>query len=169
MPVRANAPGLYAARDAFRALPKDLKNAIRRAQRAEIGTIWKQEMASSLSGASKTQARIFKTGARVKAGLPAYLVAGGGSRALSGGGTPSELNRAYEFGSGRRGASTRYRRKGRGASKATPVTRRTSAQMPAPRRSGYVVYPAVSRAVPRIIGTWVKGLTDRIYEAVDGR
>lgn len=169
MPVRVNAPGLYAARGAFRALPKDLKNTIRRAQRAELGHIWKQEMTESLAGASPTQARIFKTGTRVKAGLPAYLVAGAGTRPLSGGGTPAELGRPYEVGSGRRGAYTRYNRKARGKGTGKPVTRRTSRQLPTANRSGYVVFPAVAQAIPRIIGTWVKGLTDRIYEAVDGR
>jgi hypothetical protein len=169
MPVRVNAPGLYAARAAFRGLPRDLKNTIRRSQRAEIGPIWKEEMARSVGGGTGTQQRVFKTGTTVKAGLPAYLVAGSGSRPLSGGGIPRDMARAVELGSGRRGKYTRYDRKARGATKATKVVRRTSAQLPTHNRSGYVVFPAVAQAVPRIIGTWVKGLTDRIYDAVDGR
>lgn len=169
MPLRGNSPGLYAARAAFRGLPKDLKNAMRRAQRSEIGPIWKQEMTESLGGASKTQAAVFKTGTRVKAGLPAYLVAGAGTRALSGGGTPADLGRPFELGSGRREKYTRYSRKARGSAKSTKVTRRSSRQLPAHSKSGYVVFPAVARTIPRLIGTWVQGLTDRIYDAVDGR
>jgi hypothetical protein len=169
MPIRVNAPGLYAARGAFRGLPKDLKNTIRRAQRSELGAIWKQEMAASVGRATPMQARVFKTGTKVKAGLPAYLSAGGGTKPLSGGGIPREINRAVEVGSARRGKYTKYKRTARGARKATTVTRRTSRQLPAHDRSGYVAFPAVARAIPRIMGTWSKAITDRIYDAVDGR
>ena len=174
MPIEPNPRSrahVRAASRAFRALPRDLKNEIRKAQRAEIGPIWKDEMSTAVAGAAaraSMQQRVFGAGARVKAGLPAYLVAGGSNRRLRGGGIVSDLARPYEFGTNRRDKATRYlRRSPRGGTHT--VTRRTSRQLPLVRRQGYVVYPAVSQAVPRLIGVWVRGLTERIYQAVEGK
>lgn len=172
MPIKFDPAGLAhlnAARQAFRGLPKDLKNIIRRSQRSEVGPIWKQEVATQLGRGTATQQAVFKTGTKVKAGLPMYLSAGGGTRPLSGGARPVDLARPVEVGSGRRSSYTKYRRKARGATKATAVTRRAGMQLPSERKSGYVVFPALAHSIPRIIGTWVQGLTDRIYDAVDGR
>lgn len=160
---------LRAASRAFRQLPKTVKDDIRALQREQLGPIWKDEMGQAVAGAAarKThQERIFGSGARVRAGLPSYLVAGASTRKLSGGGTPRDLARPYEFGTGRRDRYTRYYRTYRGGQRHT-VTRRTSRQLPLIRRQGYVVYPAVSQTIPRYIGATVLKLTDRIRSAVE--
>ena len=174
MPIEPNPRSraqVRAASRAFRALPPDLKNEIRKAQRSEIGPIWKGEMSEAVAGADARQgmqARVFGAGARVKAGLPATLIAGGSSRAMRGGASPSDLARPFEFGTGRREKYTRYTRRSRSGGSHT-VTRRTSRQLPLVRRVGYVVYPAASQTIPRLIGTWVRSITDRIYQAVEGK
>ena len=126
-------------------------------------------MAASVGRARRTtQRRTFTAGSRVKAGLPLYLVAGASNRALSGGGIISDLARPQEFGSGRRNNLTRYNRRSRTGGTHT-VTRHTSRQLPPAKRSGWVVYPAVSQTIPRVIREWVVALTDRIYDAAGGR
>lgn len=172
MPVRvapASLKRIDEVRRAFRVLPKDFKNTLRKAQRAEVGPIWKREVDAMASRAPYRQQQvIFKTGTRVKAGLPMYLVAGAGTRPLSGGGYPTDLDTAYEFGkSNREQRKTYSRRSKRGRSQ--QVTRRTSRQLPRRASGGYVVYPALAKAIPQIIGTWVAGINQAIYDAIDGR
>ncbi len=172
MDVTPNPAGrarLRAAQRAFRALPGDLKNELRKAQRSELGPIWKGEMATSTAHARRTeQHRVFEPGVRVKAGLPAYLVAGSSNKKLSGGAVISDLARPEEFGSGRRGNLTRYNRRSTKGRTHT-VTRHASRQLPTAKRSGWVVYPAVSQTIPRLVGVWVASLTDRVTRAVEGR
>lgn len=160
---------LDATRAAWRALPKDLKNTIRKAQRAELNPIWRGAMAESLAAHQVTplQGVVFKSGTRVQAGLPLSLLAGGGGRALRGGATLDDLDTMVEFGTKRRERYTRYDRKRRGGA-AHEVTRRSARQLPPFKATGYIVYPAVSQAIPRIIGSWVHALTDRIEQAIDG-
>ncbi|NYD87776.1 hypothetical protein [Cellulomonas oligotrophica] len=160
-------------RRAFRALPKDLRNAIRREQRSQVGPIWREEMAASLARTSvparalRPQQRVFRTGTRVKAGLPMYLVAGASTRTMRGGGLPVDLDAPYEFGSNRRSNYTRYNRRSKNGTPHT-VTRRAGLQLPPRQSNGYVVYPALARALPRVIGTWVHAVNQRIERAIDG-
>lgn len=174
MPVQINPADraqLRAVQRAFRSLPKELKTEIRNTQRAELGPIWKQEMASAVASADARQgmqAKVFGAGVRVKAGLPAYLIAGGSNRKLSGGGTASDLARPFEFGTKRRENATRYYRKSKRGGRHT-VVRRTSRQLPLVRRVGYVVYPAASQAIPKVIGATVTRITNRVYLAAEGK
>lgn len=172
MPVRvapASRKRVDDVRRAFRVLPKDFKNALRKAQRAEVGPIWKREVDAMVARAPYRQQQvIFRTGTRVKAGLPMYLIAGAGTRPLSGGGYPTDLDTAYEFGKSNREQRKTYTRRSRkGGSQR--VTRRTSRQLPRRASGGYVVYPALSKAIPQIISTWVSAVNQAIYDAIDGR
>ena len=169
-PTPAARAEVRAAQRAFRALPKDLKNELRKAQRSTLAPIWRQEMAAAVprAAARAGMAReVFSAGTRVKAGLPLYLVAGGSNRRMTGGATPSDLARPYEFGTRRRENLTRYPRTSPQGRRHT-ATRHTSRQLPLTRRSGYVVYPAASQTIPRLIGKWVLALTDRIRDAAGG-
>ena len=164
MLARARQENLARARRAFRALPKELKNELRRAQRAQVGPIWKEEIERKAQRAPDLPQRLVLTaGVRVQAGLPMSLIAGSGRKKLSGGGTPRELTKPLEFGSKRQANYTRYRRGGH------PIERRTSRQLPAARRSGYVVYPALAETIPRLSKLWVTATAQRIYDAAEGR
>lgn len=160
---------LRAAQRAFRDLPKELKNELRKVQRADLTPIWRDEMGTSVGRARRVeQRRAFESGSRVKAGLPLYLVAGGSNKRLSGGAVISDLARPLEFGSGRRQNLTRYHRTSPTGTKHT-VTRHASRQLPTAKRSGWVVYPAVAKTIPRYIGKTVLALTERITQAAEGR
>ena len=164
----ASAAQIKATQRAFRALPREMKNDLRRIQREEYGPIWKSAMSARVSAVSNaTTRRVFATGTRVKAGIPMRLVAGAGTRRMSGGGYPTDLDTVFEFGSKRQQQFTRYYRKSPKGKRHT-VERRAGRQVPDFEKSGYVVYPALSDAVPRIIGSTVTEITNRIYEATGG-
>lgn len=157
---------LRAANKAFRQMPKEIRNDLRRYQRAEAGPIWKQEVAAK-AGATPISARTFKSGNTVKAGAVITLKAGGSTKKLSGGATPAELVRAAEFGSGRRNSYTKFNRRSPDG-KVHTVTRRSSRQLPNRRRGGYTVYPAAGRTTKRLVSLSVQTVTKRIYDSVGG-
>lgn len=159
---------LRSVQRAFRSLPKEVKNELRKAQRSTLGPIWRSEMDTSVGRARRLeQHRAFEIGSRVKAGLPAYLVAGGSNKRLSGGAVISNLARPLEFGTNRHQNLTKYNRISTRGKQHT-VTRHASRQLPPAKRSGWVVYPAVSQTIPRLIGQWVLVLSDRIRQAAGG-
>lgn len=164
--IAADQARLRAAKQVFRKMPKEIRNDLRRYQRAEAGPIWKQSVAEKV-GATPISERVFKTGNTVKAGAVITLKAGGSNRKLSGGATPAELVRAAEFGSNRRNSYTKYNRVSPKGKRHT-VTRRASRQLPNRRRGGYVVYPAAGRATKRIVSLSVQTITKRIYDSVGG-
>jgi hypothetical protein len=157
---------LRAANKAFRQMPKEIRNDLRKYQRAEAGPIWKQEVASNV-GVTPISEKVFRSGNTVKAGAVITLKAGGSNKKLSGGATPAELVRAAEFGSGRRNNYTKFSRRSPNG-KVHTVTRRSSRQLPNRRRGGYVVYPAAGRASKRIVSLSVQTVTKRIYDSVGG-
>lgn len=160
---------LRAVRRAFASLPKDLKADLRRAQRDQVGQIWKSEMDRSRMRGDvvQEQRNLFAVGTRVKAGLPIVLVAGGSRRRMSGGGSPALLSRPAEFGSSRRQNRTRYFM--RTPAGRVAVTRHASRQLRLTRRNGYVVHPALSQTIPQVIGLWVTQVAARLLAATQGR
>lgn len=171
MSIQVDRGNLRDVQRAFRRLPRELKNDVRKAQRSQIGPIWKAEMdrARGAGGLVHPQRVTFAAGTRVKAGLPATLVAGGSNRKMPGGATPSDLARPMEFGTNRREHYTRYRRRSKNGGSHV-VERRASRQIRLVRRNGYVVYPAVSQTIPRLIGVWVvDGVQKSIERALEGR
>jgi hypothetical protein len=164
--IEADESRLRAAKKAFRQMPKEIRNDLRKYQRAEAGPIWKQEVAAKV-GVTPISEKVFRTGNTVKAGAVITLRAGGSNKKLSGGATPAQLVRAAEFGSGRRNAYTKYNRRSPNG-KVHTVTRRSSRQLPNRRRGGYVVYPAAGRSTKRIVSLSVQTVTKRIYDSVGG-
>jgi hypothetical protein len=162
----ADASRLRAAQKAFRKMPSDLRNDLRKYQRSEAGPIWKQEVAAKV-GVTPISERVFKSGNTVKAGAVITLKAGGSNKKLSGGATPAELVRPAEFGTSRRNAYTKYNRVSPNGKRHT-VTRRASRQLPNRRRGGYVVYPAAGRSIKRITSLSVQTVTKRIYDYTKG-
>lgn len=150
----------------FRKFPSDVKNEFKKAQRAAINPIWREEMKSSAGSGSATQQLVFKTGSRTKAGAPAQLVAGSGRRVTRGDGTPIEINRAYEFGTNDRTSKTTYSRRSKNGGR-HQVTRNARRQLPQFRRTGYVVYPAFAKAMPRLAKLHVQTCVRLIYDAID--
>lgn len=164
--IQSDPARLRAAQRAFRKMPNDLRNDLRKWQRSEAGPIWKQEVAEK-AGATPISSRVFRTGNTVKAGAVITLKAGSSNKRLSGGATPAELIRPAEFGTTRREKYTKYYRVSPNGTRHT-VTRRTSRQLPSRRRGGYTVYPAAGRATKRIVSLSVQTVTRRIYDSIGG-
>ncbi|MFD6091318.1 hypothetical protein ACFWGN_04260 [Oerskovia sp. NPDC060338] len=160
---------LRRVRRAFTALPKDLKTALRKEQRAQLQPIWKSEIdaARSSGGVDDLQRQTFGVGTRVRPGLPIVLVAGASNKKHRGGATGSDLAKPMEFGTARRQGRTKYYRQQ--GTKRTTVTRHASRQLRPARRTGYVVHPALSQTIPRIVGLWVTTIYDRINQATEGK
>ncbi|WP_235564473.1 hypothetical protein, partial [Arthrobacter sp. Soil762] len=74
---------LDAANKLFRKLPSEVKNDLRKYQRASVSPIWKEEVAAK-TGVTALSARVFKSGNTVKAGSVITLKAAGSSKKLSG-------------------------------------------------------------------------------------
>lgn len=168
---RASRDHLRAVQRRFRQLPRELKADLRKAQRTQIGTIWKAEVDKARGAGSvvHVQGVTFAAGTRVRAGLPAVLVAGASNRKMRGGAAPSDLARPMEFGTNRKEHYTRYRRRSPNGGTHV-VERRASRQIRLRRRQGYIVYPAVSQTIPRLIGVWVvDGVQKSIERALEGR
>jgi len=162
VPLSASGREVDRARLAFRALPGTVKNTIKRAQRAEIGPTWKTEVRAAAAKAPLEQQKIiFRTGSRVQAGLPVTLIAGAGSK------LPGVPRQGMELGSDRRSNYTRYTRRYKGG-KSHTVTRRAARQMPPHKRSGYVVYGALARTIPKWIGSWSRAIEKTITDAANG-
>jgi hypothetical protein len=132
---------------------------------------WVRELddAASLS----VDRRIFLPGAKVRAGNPPEFHAATGNRRIGGkrgrgGGVPSELGRAFEFGTSDRDAWTTYQRRNRRAGGTHDVRRRTQRQIPRRVESGRVVYPTVAVMLPRMVSMWVQTIVRAYSRAVEG-
>ena len=80
----ASAAQIKATQRAFRALPREMKNDLRRIQREEYGPIWKSAMSARVSAvANATTRRVFVTGTRADFGklsvVSLYLPSGSSS------------------------------------------------------------------------------------------
>lgn len=163
--IQVEAAELKAMRQRFRGLPRQLKNDVRKYARQESTPIWREEV-NGAKTATRMGSTIFKTGTRVKAAETITLVAGGGTKRMSGGGTPKQLARAFEFGSQRQNNFTKYNRVSPQGKRHT-VTRRTSKQLPPFRKTGYTVYPASRAATKRLAKLSAQTMVRRIYESIE--
>ena len=87
-------------------------------------------------------------------------------RALSGGLKPSQLARATEFGADAGKVST-YQATSRKGKKYTVHNRRTRMQFRNVSRSGYAVYPAAAKIIPRVASAFVQTTVRTLHEAFE--
>jgi hypothetical protein len=132
---------------ALKAAPKDIRGDVRRETRAVAAPQWTAEL-HRLSR-SPQQTRMLANTARITVSDQSVRVRAAGSKrkALSGGATPYDEGKAFEFGS----SKTRGR------------------QAPRPRRRGYVFYPALATMGPRIIALWVQTAVRVIHNSLEGK
>lgn len=164
--LKADRAKLEAVEKRFRALPKEIKNDLRRYQRKEVGPIWKEETRANL-GANRISEKVFKSGNTVKAGSTITLRASGSNKKLSGGGTARQLIEAAEYGAKNRETRTKYSRTSPKGKRHT-VTRRASRQSPAYRKGGYVINPASKKAIKRITSLSVQTVMKKLYDSIEG-
>lgn len=132
---------------ALKAAPKEIRGDVRRETRAVAAPQWKAELTRMARW--EQQSRMLANTARITVSDQSVRVRSAGSKrkVLSGGATPYEEGKGWEFGS----SKTRGR------------------QMPAPRRRGYVFYPTLARMAPRIIALWVETAVRVVHNSLEGK
>jgi hypothetical protein len=158
-------PQLQAMLTRIRELPAETRKQIRQATKAEALPIWRESVGMHVQ--SRAEGIAFGKTARVAITDRAVnLQAARVGKPLPGGLNPRTNWQALEFGGDpgkARKVDTRSR-KGTGYT----VTRRTQVQLRPRKRSGYVVYPAVASAVPRIMSLWLQTVARAGHEALKG-
>jgi hypothetical protein len=126
---------------------RDIAASIRKETRAIAAPVWRDEL--NARPATVQQTRMLVDTARVKASSNTITLTAATQkrRVLSGGASPAGQGKAYEFGS----------------------TRGHGRQLPAPRRGGYVVYPALAHVAPRIISMWAQTVMRGVGDSLDGK
>lgn len=132
---------------ALRAAPREIRADVRKQTRLVAVPAWRAALEQQAT--TVQQSRMLVNTARITVSDQSVRVRSASSkrRVLSGGATPYQHGKAFEFGSNR----------GHGR------------QLPAARRGGYVFYPALAEMAPRIISLWVQTAVRVVYEALEGR
>lgn len=154
---------------AMKAAPRDVRNAINKATRAELNPIWRDELGQRVARLPQPDAIILGKGARVKAGNPSQLMAANSTRALSGGLIPTRSAKGFEFGVNDRNTYHEYRRKNRRNSGSHTVRRRTMRQMPNRRKEGHAIWPAAAESLPRVVSLQVQTVVRLLNEKLEGK
>ncbi|WP_417561870.1 hypothetical protein [Microbacterium sp.] len=145
---------------AFAGLDAEVRKQITRQVKTESKPIWFEEIRDRAS--TRLQQRVLAGTARTGvAGLNVRLMAGGGKK-LSSGTPTADLVKATEFGANPGRTQTVRSRKGK------QYQRRLGGRFPAPRRGGYVVYPAAKAAIPRVASLVVQTTVRTIHETIEG-
>lgn len=120
--------GLNKAERVFRQLPKELKNDLRRVQRASALPIWREEI-NARRNVTPVASRVYKAGISVKTGANLVLTAKGSSKKIGSRKIPQNaLLGAAEFGSTPNNYTKYYRQAPNG--QRHTITRRTRRGLP---------------------------------------
>lgn len=140
----------------------DVSNRLRSVMSPE----WSNHLAQHLTGIP--QERILLASARIAPGNPPQLVAANSRRKVGRALIPTDMWQAFEYGASTRKPTT-YSRKNRGGSGTHKVTRDTHAGLPAYRRNGRVIGPAVASILPRVCSFWVQSVVRAFMDAAEKR
>lgn len=139
---------------------KAVQAEIRKHTKPVVQTGWRQALAQEAM--TRFEHRVLVDTARVAvSNQNVRLKAGGLAKKLAGGGRARDLAGPAEFGAGRNKRSE-YTNAHR-----TRVTRRTTNQFRPWKKSGYVVYPAAARIIPRLAALWTQTAVRTLYEAFE--
>lgn len=134
---------------ALKAAPKEIRGDVRTQTRNVARSQWQRELTRESSMVQQT--RLIADTARVTVSDQSIKVVASAlkRKRLSGGGTPVQLGKAFEFGDNP------------GWSKVHGA--------PSRRRSGYVFYPALATMAPRIMALWIQTATRVVHNALEGK
>jgi hypothetical protein len=159
-------PELQAMLARIKELPAEVRKQVRVATKGAALPIWQESV--GLHVQSRAEGLAFGRTARVAVtDRGVMLQAARVGKPLRGGLDPRTQWHALEFGGTPdtvRGVAMTSR-KGR----AYTATRHTQRQLRPRRRTGYVVFPAVADAVPRLFSLWLQTITRAGHEALEGR
>lgn len=139
-----NNSALLAVVFAMKAAPRTIAADVRKQTRAVIGPQWTKAVTARAK--TEQQTRVIVNTSKVRVSDQNVTLTSLSSRrpVLSGGLRPVEDGKAFEFGS-------------------------TKKNLPPPRRSGYVIYPAFANIVPRALSLWVQTTFRVLHEALEGK
>lgn len=157
---------LRAAVLAMKRADKEVRGDISQQLRSVMSPEWETTLAQHLTGIP--QERMLMAGARIAPGNPPMIVAANSKRRFGRALIPAENWTAWEYGASDRTPST-YQRRNRGGTGSHSVTRNIRADLPAYRRDGRVIGPAVKRLLPRICAFWVQSVVRAFMDAADAR
>lgn len=146
---------------AMRSAPEDVRKQIAAQTRSAAQPIWSEEVRDG--AASRLQQRVLVGSARVGVTQRNVLLRSGGVGSLRSGTPVATLSSAAEFGmSPDKQIKTRSR-------SGTAYTRRAGNAFPAPRRGGYVVYPAATRSIVRFASLWIQTAVRTLLDKMEGK
>lgn len=149
---------------ALKGIDRDVRRIAYQTMRETMNPVWRDAV-SSLSS-TPLQVRLIDSGTLIKAGSPPVLQAGASKRRVGRGLIPAEHWIGPEYGAKREAYSRYKRRSPKG--KVHTVERRTMRHLPARRRSGYVLGPAVAETLPRLTSLFVQSVVRTVMDYVDG-
>lgn len=148
----------------LKGVDKDISKEIRTHIRSITSAEWAEAVRGRTSNAQEV--KVLANTARVLvSNQNITLRAGHIGKALSGGAKPSDIARPVEFGAPQNTVNTYTARSRKG--KTFTVTRHTNRQFRGPSRSGYVVYPAASKIIPRIASLFVQTTIRTFFEGFE--
>lgn len=157
---------LRAAVLAMRRADKAIRSDISKDLRSVMSPEWASALAQHHTGIP--QEKILLAGARIAPGNPPVIVAANSRRKMGRALIPSDMWQAWEYGAGGKKPTT-YDRQNRKAGGTHKVTRDTHAGLPAFRKNGRVIGPAVKRFLPRIASYWVQSVVRAFMDAAESR
>lgn len=146
---------------ALRTVPAEARKQAQQYANGEAQPIWMEETRDRAG--TRLEQRVLVDSARVGVTARNITLRSGGVGRLSSGTPVSVLNRPAEFGASPAKAVATHSRKG------TAYTRRLGSSFRLPRRGGYVFYPAVRDAVPRITSVIIQSVRRTLFDAFDGK
>lgn len=146
---------------AARSAPAEVQKRIASHTKSEAQPIWFEEVRDGAQ--TKLQQRVLVDSARVGVTQRNVLLRSGSVGTLRSGTPVSALASAAEFGMGPEKRIATRSRAGK------EYTRRAGTAFPAPRRGGYVFWPAVGRSIIRVASLWVQIGVRTLLDKLEGK
>jgi hypothetical protein len=150
---------------ALKGMPAELSKQTRAAVKSFSDTEWREAVRGNVTTALET--RVLSDTARVAVtNQNVTLKSATVGKSLSGGYKPSQLARTTEFGATQDATAT-YTATSRKGKSYTVRNRHTHRQFKPVSRSGYAVYAAAARIIPRIAAAYVQTTVRTLHEAFE--
>lgn len=145
----------------LRTVPAEARKQAQKYANDAARPVWQEETRDR--AATRLEQRVLVDSANVGVTARNITLRSGGVGRLSSGTAVSVLNRPAEFGALPSKKISTHSRNG------TAYTRRLGSSFRLPRRGGYVFYPAVRDAVPRITSVIIQSVRRTLFDALDGK
>jgi hypothetical protein len=151
---------------ALKGMPAELSKQTRKAIKSVSDDEWSEAVRGNVT--TRLETRVLSDTARVAVtNQNVTLKSATVGKSLSRGFKPSQLAKSVEFGASRDTVKKYTATSSRG--KKFSVTRHTTRQFKGVSRTGYVVYRAATRIIPRIASLYVQTTVRALHEAFEGK